>query len=124
MRYVISNTTEAGIAYDEADQPTGTPPTSYPAKLAVWLYTLTGKRKKMYDNPYHLFEYTTGTLHKLLAKHFSRVVIVNNIKKPSELNMKNKSLEYTVKRLVHYVNYPFTKMFNRNGDRLLVLAYK
>ncbi|WP_207428535.1 tagaturonate reductase [Pedobacter sp. SYSU D00535] len=37
MRYVISNTTEAGIAYDENDEPTMTPPNSYPAKLAVWL---------------------------------------------------------------------------------------
>ncbi len=37
MRYVISNTTEAGIAFDESDEPTMTPPNSYPAKLAVWL---------------------------------------------------------------------------------------
>jgi tagaturonate reductase len=37
MRYVISNTTEAGIAFDENDVPTATPPNSYPAKLAVWL---------------------------------------------------------------------------------------
>ncbi len=37
MRYVISNTTEAGIAFDENDEPTMTPPNSYPAKLAVWL---------------------------------------------------------------------------------------
>ena len=37
MRYIISNTTEAGIAYDENDEPTMTPPNSYPAKLTVWL---------------------------------------------------------------------------------------
>ncbi|MFD2161322.1 tagaturonate reductase [Paradesertivirga mongoliensis] len=37
MRYIISNTTEAGIAYDDADVATATPPNSYPAKLAVWL---------------------------------------------------------------------------------------
>jgi len=37
MRYVISNTTEAGIAYDENDKPTDTPPNSFPAKLTVWL---------------------------------------------------------------------------------------
>jgi len=96
----------------------------FSTKLAVLAYQLTGKRKKMYDNPYHLYEYTTGTLQKLLSKHFSKVVIVNKIKKPSELNMKNKTLEYRLKRAVHYVNYPFTKLFNRNGDRLLVLAYK
>src|ERR1051325_5769729 len=38
MRYVISNTTEAGITYDDNDKPTDTPPNSFPAKLAVWLY--------------------------------------------------------------------------------------
>jgi tagaturonate reductase len=37
MRYIISNTTEAGIAYDETDVPTLTPPNSFPAKLTVWL---------------------------------------------------------------------------------------
>ncbi len=38
MRFVISNTTEAGIAYDDNDTPGATPPNSYPAKLAVWLH--------------------------------------------------------------------------------------
>ncbi len=38
MRYVVSNTTEAGIAYNENDRPTDTPPVSFPAKLALWLY--------------------------------------------------------------------------------------
>ncbi len=37
MRYVVSNTTEAGITFDENDTPDGTPPNSFPAKLAVWL---------------------------------------------------------------------------------------
>ena len=38
IRYVISNTTEAGIAFDDRDHSTDTPPNSFPAKLAVWLY--------------------------------------------------------------------------------------
>ncbi len=38
MRFVISNTTEAGIAYRAEDKASDTPPASYPAKLAVWLY--------------------------------------------------------------------------------------
>ena len=37
IRYVISNTTEAGIAFDDNDKSTDTPPNSFPAKLAVWL---------------------------------------------------------------------------------------
>lgn len=38
LRFVISNTTEAGIAYSPHDKPTDTPPSSYPGKLAVMLY--------------------------------------------------------------------------------------
>ncbi len=38
MRFVISNTTEAGISYDDNDTPGLTPPNSYPAKLAIWLH--------------------------------------------------------------------------------------
>lgn len=37
MRFVVSNTTEAGIAYSSADRPTDRPPASYPAKLALLL---------------------------------------------------------------------------------------
>ncbi len=38
MEFVVSNTTEAGIAYDSTDHPEMTPPGSFPAKLAVYLY--------------------------------------------------------------------------------------
>ncbi len=38
MRFVISNTTEAGITYKADDKASDTPPASYPAKLAVWLF--------------------------------------------------------------------------------------
>lgn len=38
LRYVVSNTTEAGIVYDETDRLDMNPPNSYPAKLAKFLY--------------------------------------------------------------------------------------
>ncbi|PRX28282.1 tagaturonate reductase [Orenia metallireducens] len=38
MEFVVSNTTEAGIVYDQEDKLTDTPPKSYPAKLAAYLY--------------------------------------------------------------------------------------
>ena len=37
MRFIVSNTTEAGIVFDPADQPTDTPPASFPAKLTLLL---------------------------------------------------------------------------------------
>jgi tagaturonate reductase len=38
LEVIISNTTEAGIAYKEGDRLTDTPPSSYPAKLTALLY--------------------------------------------------------------------------------------
>ncbi|MFO7161220.1 MAG: tagaturonate reductase [[Clostridium] cellulosi] len=38
IKVIISNTTEAGIAYHEGDKPTDMPPQSYPAKMTVMLH--------------------------------------------------------------------------------------
>lgn len=38
LRYIVSNTTEAGIVYDESDKLEMNPPKSFPAKLAKFLY--------------------------------------------------------------------------------------
>ena len=37
VRFIISNTTEAGIEFRESDKPTDTPPSSFPAKLTLLL---------------------------------------------------------------------------------------
>ena len=37
LRFVVSNTTEAGIAFNGGDMMSDTPPSSFPAKLTVWL---------------------------------------------------------------------------------------
>lgn len=38
MRFVVSNTTEAGIRFSEKDKKTDAPPNEFPAKLTVWLH--------------------------------------------------------------------------------------
>lgn len=38
IRFIFSNTTEAGIVFDPADQLTDTPPASFPGKLTCWLW--------------------------------------------------------------------------------------
>ena len=38
IEFVVSNTTEAGIAYNENDELSDTPPESYPGKLTAYLY--------------------------------------------------------------------------------------
>ncbi|NRB48476.1 MAG: tagaturonate reductase [Saprospiraceae bacterium] len=37
LRYIISNTTESGITFLETDQANDAPPSSFPAKLCLWL---------------------------------------------------------------------------------------
>lgn len=50
IRFVISNTTEAGIAFDENDKASDTCPNSYPGKLTAFLYrrfkTFNGAKEK------------------------------------------------------------------------------
>ena len=43
IRFIVSNTTEAGITFDDGDKITDTPPKSFPAKLTVFL-------KKRFDS--------------------------------------------------------------------------
>ena len=38
LRYIVSNTTEAGIAFNEGDKPDDKPPSSFPAKVTALLY--------------------------------------------------------------------------------------
>ena len=53
MRFVISNTTEAGIAFDPACKLTDAPASSYPGKLTQLLYhrfkTFNGDKSKRTD---------------------------------------------------------------------------
>lgn len=39
LRFIVSNTTEAGIVYDESDEFEAKPPKTYPGKLTKFLYT-------------------------------------------------------------------------------------
>lgn len=96
----------------------------FSTKFAILFYKLLGKRKQFVDKPYHLYEYTTSTIKKILKKHFREVQVINQIKKPSQLNIKTGGIEYKIKYLIHLINYPYTKLFNRNGDRLLIIARK
>jgi tagaturonate reductase len=38
LRFILSNTTEAGIVFEPGDRPDDRPPVSFPAKLTVFLY--------------------------------------------------------------------------------------
>ena len=73
MRYVVSNTTESGIAYDDADTADMTPPNSFPAKLTVWLKhrydTFKGDAEKgVHIIPCELIEKNADNLKRIILK--------------------------------------------------------
>ena len=76
LEFVISNTTEAGISYDENDRPDFDPPNSFPAKLTLLLYErfkhFNGDRKKgLTIIPCELINYNADTLRGIILKYCS-----------------------------------------------------
>ncbi|WP_288238013.1 tagaturonate reductase [uncultured Alistipes sp.] len=74
LKITISNTTEAGIRYEEGDDLTAQPPKSYPAKMTALLY----KRFKHFNGDpakglciicCELIENNGSTLHEYVIKH-------------------------------------------------------
>jgi tagaturonate reductase len=73
IEFVVSNTTEAGIAYNEDDKLTDRPPESYPAKLAAYLYhryqTFNGAQDKgMVIIPVELIDRNGDNLKRIILK--------------------------------------------------------
>ena len=69
LKLIVSNTTEAGIAYVPSDQPDMCPPTSYPAKLALFLHKrFAAGLPGLIIMPCELIENNAGTLRQILLK--------------------------------------------------------
>ncbi|MFC4096054.1 tagaturonate reductase [Euzebyella saccharophila] len=74
LQFIISNTTEAGIAYVESDTPDMAPPSSFPAKLTVLLQHrfnhFSGDVKKgLTIIPCELINYNSDTLKKIVLDY-------------------------------------------------------
>lgn len=74
LRFIVSNTTEAGIEFIESDTPDMQPPVSFPAKLTVLLY----ERFKHFNGdiskaltiiPCELIDYNSETLKKYILQY-------------------------------------------------------
>lgn len=70
LRYIISNTTEAGIAYNGSDKLGSTPQDSFPARITALLYRrfTTGGRGFVFL-PCELIENNAGELKKLIFRY-------------------------------------------------------
>lgn len=92
--------------------------------VATFILRLTGKRRRLVDNPYHIHEFTSKSAKRIMKRRFNDVRIYNDIKSPRQMNIKDGSLAYRIKYLFHLLNYPYTKLFGRNGDRVTIIAIK
>lgn len=78
LRFIVSNTTEAGIKFSETDSKNDNPPTEFPAKLTVWLhhryqFFKGAKEKGCLILPCELIEQNGDVLQEIIiqyAKHF------------------------------------------------------
>ena len=74
LEFMISNTTEAGIAYDDSDTLDGAPHKSFPAKLTALLYKRFqhfegSKDKGLTIIPCELINYNADTLKEIILKY-------------------------------------------------------
>jgi len=85
LEFIISNTTEAGIAYATSDKPTMQPPSSFPAKLALLLH----ERFKHFNGsankgltviPCELINYNADTLKDIILKYTADWNLEDNFK--------------------------------------------
>jgi 2-polyprenyl-3-methyl-5-hydroxy-6-metoxy-1,4-benzoquinol methylase len=98
---------------------------SITGRLAVIGLNILGKTKKMPMPPYHVNEFTPGTLALMLkTAGFGTVRIVQRIKSPQSITLRGTVLEMGIKKLLQYPNYAITKSMGILGDRLLAVGIK
>lgn len=76
LQFVISNTTEAGIAFVNSDNPQMRPPSSFPAKLTLLLYERFkhfkgAAQKGVTVIPCELINYNASTLKEIILKYIA-----------------------------------------------------
>ncbi len=94
-------------------------------RLAVTGMDLLGKERKMSMPPYHVNEFTPGTLRKALkGSGYSQIRIIQRVKAPSTITLRGSKFDRAVKKSLQYPNYFVTKSMGVLGDRLLGLGIK
>jgi SAM-dependent methyltransferase len=91
----------------------------------LWAYEKIGKVRAAPLPPYHLYEFTAGTLVGLLAKSgFEPVRIDADIIPPWKINLRGSMVEKVMKAALHWPNWAITKLTGKMGDRITIFARK
>jgi len=89
-------------------------------RLGLAAYSLAKQTRSIALAPYHLFEYTPGTLRLLFEKGGFKVVTLENTKIRPSLRAFN--LEDVVMFVLELLNWPATALFGVWGDRVILCA--
>ncbi len=94
-------------------------------RAAVLGMNLLGQERKMPMPPYHINEFTPGTLRRMLSTAgYPRVKIIQRVKAPSTITLRGSLFDKAVKKSLQYPNYLITKSIGALGDRLLGIGVK
>lgn len=93
------------------------------ARLGMAFYARRGRFKTLRIPPYHLFEYTPGTLRKMLTAAGFDVLSVRQSAVPlARMGLRGSALENLAKVALQVPAIISSKILNRGGDRLLAVA--
>jgi SAM-dependent methyltransferase len=91
--------------------------------LALWGYRLAGASIALAEPPYHLWEFTPGSLARLMKAVGLEVVVMEQAKiPPGHAHGKKSAVQQAVMAAIDAVNVPVTRAFNAFGDRLVMVA--
>jgi SAM-dependent methyltransferase len=95
------------------------------SRVGMFIYGLLGRSRRSPIPPYHLYEFTPGTLKALVrAAGYDIVVAKADILTPWSISLRGGATERTGKLLLHWPNYLITKLTGLMGDRVMVIGRK
>jgi SAM-dependent methyltransferase len=91
--------------------------------LALRGYRLAGATITLAEPPYHLWEFTPGSLRRLMRTVGLEVVVMEQAKiPPGRPHGKKSAAQQAVLAVLDAVNVPITRAFNALGDRVVMVA--
>lgn len=95
------------------------------ARIGLWLYRVRGRFKTLKIPPYHLYEYTPHSVRRLLNKAGFEVERLEQSTVPlKRMGLRGSPLENVGKAVLQVIAHASCRLFNRGGDRLLIVARK
>ncbi|MEO5989404.1 MAG: class I SAM-dependent methyltransferase [Candidatus Eisenbacteria bacterium] len=93
--------------------------------LGLAMYGALGRDIVLHEPPYHLWEFTPGSLARLMHTVGLEVIRMDQSKiPPGRPHGRKSALQSLVMAGIDWVNMPITRVFNAFGDRVIMVARK